>query len=497
MFVLATTYAVQTAQLREIGRAYGEAYRAAGIRAGQTPAASPKVQVTFGADPALRAGSPGTAAANASAAARGMAYPKVVQDVMRRVRREPAFQRMMYAQAGGRVEKDYSTFFKRLEPATADTLAELLHRKAALEVDSFMLNQDWTLKWDERRQRWAEIREERWEINKAIRDLLGPEDYGDYREYVGTLPERREVAGFKDKLYAAGLDLNSSQEEALVLMMHESRERRLTEEEDAELFRVSRLLPEERGLKPEVVRLMRQEFFQNRYEAGAELILTPEQLDLYREYLRQLLDYSETYVDYMPSPDIESHNGATVEVPEEAPVSSPLLSSAADTPYFLWGDVEGGSKWKANATNGNVLAFDTDVGTGWGSGITWFPDQGVKNQDNSVNVAGATRLVVRLNAPEGVRLRFGLLESGATSFDAAQYFGVNGADGEAFRHEGVKTAAGWQTYTIPLSDLKLNGGYGNQKGNRRIDTQALKGIEILVPGGEKAARLEIDWVRLE
>lgn len=78
-----------------------------------------------------------------------------------------------------------------------------------------------------------------------------------------------------------------------------------------------------------------------------------------------------------------------------------------------------------------------------------------------------------------------------------RFDGANGADGEAYRHPGLTTQHGWQVYRIPLSELKLNGGYSNQKGNRMIDTQAIKGIEILVPGGQPSCELEIESLRLE
>ncbi len=306
------------------------------------------------------------------------------------------------------------------------------------------------------------------------------------------------MATFKDKLNSAGFGLAPSQEDALIRIMRDERLRPLTEEEDPELYVLSTSLPEERGLKQQQIELLRQQQLNRRYLEQAKTILTPEQLVVYEEYLNQWQDLRTKYVEYMPSPEVEAHDRATVELARSDAVSTgPVTVGAAGSEPQQWGDDPNGSSSIVYRTGGNLLGVEFSPGSGWGTGLTFQPQHTAMNEDESADASGVTRLVARLKAPAGATLRFGLLESGADWSGAATFPGAKGADGEAFRHEGVTTLDGWQVYTIPLSELKLNGGYGNQRGNRRIDTQAIKGIEILAPGGQAAFGMEIDYVRIE
>lgn len=423
---------------------------------------------------------------------------KRMGQIGRMLRDNPAFHRLMRAQAEREVDKEYAALYRKLGLKNSSPLAELLKQKATRMADAMTKSHSGDLTDAERQTLWREAEEAGENVESQIKELLGSDAYAVYEEYNNTLQERQQVEALKEKLYSAGLDLAPSQEEALVSLLHQARIAPLTPEENAEVYALSTSLPEKRHMKPELVELKRMEAIHQRYLDGAAQFMTPEQLKVYEEYLNQWHDYWDTLADYQPSPDIESHDGAEAKVASDAKMpAQPVHVSAGESEPEQWGDVQNGSSCTVSRTSGNMLGVKFDVGSGWGSGLTFYPDAPAKNADNTVNAAGAGYLTVRLKAPAGITLRFGLLESGANWLQATRFDGVNGADGEAYRHPGIITQDGWQTYRIPLTELKLNGGFGNQKGNRTIDTPAIKGIEILVPGGQPSCEVEIESLRLD
>ena len=455
--------------------------------------------------PALR-NLPQSQEADAGSAPGGAEETKSAQSSSQNIRnkigrmlmKNPAFQRMLRAQAEREMNKQYAALYRKLGMTDSSPLAELLRQRALVYVDSMTRGDVDNPTAEERNKLWREARAAEKEIENQIKELLGPDAYAEYEAYEETVPERRQMEVLKEKLYSAGLGLAPSQEEALVALMHDARVTPLTLEENAEVYALSTSLPEERKMKPEQMELKRMEALHQRYMDNAAKILTPEQLIVYEEYLNQWQDYWKTLADYQPSPDVESHDRADAKVANDNKMlAQPVNVNAGESEPEQWGDVQNGSSSTVSRTSGNVLGVKFDVGSGWGSGLTFSPDAPVKNSDKTANAAGAAYLTVRLKAPAGINIRFGLLESGVNWPQAQSFSGASGADGEAYRHPGITTLNGWQVYRIPLSELKLNGGYGNQKGNRTIDTQAIKGIEILVPGGQPSVEMEIESMRLE
>ena len=418
--------------------------------------------------------------------------------MLERLQHTAAFKRLVKAQAGNAADKHFADLYKLLALPDSKPLAGLLRRRYEIGTEQYFAMQDDTLSAEERQKRNQAFMDESAQIDQAIRELLTEEQLAVYEDYMKTLPERMMTAQFKDKLEAAGLSLTPEQENALIRMMADGRTSGINESEDPELYRLSALLPEERDISAQEMNLRYQEYWYRRYMDTAKEVLAPDQAAVFGEFLTEQIGVSETLADYQPWPELESHNKAEVKVAHaDTTLSTPVSVKAGTTPNATWYDMQGGSKAETESTANNTLLLKTDAGAGWGSGITFWPESTAQNQDGSVNASGADQIVAYIKAPAGVQLRFGLLESGATGAGADQYDAANSADGESFRHAGTTTKEGWQTYTIPLSELQLNGGYGNQKGNRTIDTQAIKGIEVLVPGGQPAADLEIEWVRLE
>ncbi len=467
---------------------------AQGVRARAMPGRAPARPHYGGVSPAVRATSNRPRESEQQTA--------LIQDVRsmgKRLADDPVFRRVAHAAAERQVDKDYATLFQTLDPEEATALAELLKLKADLGIDASLQFNAGGLTREERWKLWDETRLAQASVEKQIQDLLGADGYAQYQDYVSTLAERQQVSIFKEKLFSAGLELSPSQEELLVQAMYRARHTPLTEEENPDVYWLSTHLPEERKLKPEQMELRRLEAIYDRYLKGAESFLTPDQLAVLEEYLNQDHDVWDAQADYMPSPDVVSNDRADASVGNEgtAGTSMRLTTGEQDIVPQQWGDQQGGSSSTIYRTKGNMLGVMMEPGSGWGSGLTFWPAQAAANGEPVANAAGATKMVVRIKAPAGVTLRLGLLESGVNWPQAQSFQGESGADGEAYRHPGFVTQEGWQTYTIPLSELKLNGGYGNQTGNRRIDTQGVKGLEILMPGGQSSVDMEVEFVGLE
>ncbi|MBN1267954.1 MAG: hypothetical protein JXB04_00045 [Kiritimatiellae bacterium] len=496
--MLTVVYAVQRAELRRARSALQGAAPASAQPAVRAAARAASADSEERVRPeAAGRSEPGTGVVS-GARSRKTSGMKRMETALKMMRNSPAFRRLLKSQMERQLERDYASLYRQLGLAEPAPLAELLRKKAGIRMEAEMEAAFGDLdREDQRRLRREAAAAER-QVEQEIKDLLGEAGYQVYQEYLASVPERQQVAVFKEKLRSMDLDLSPSQEDALVALMHRARSAPLTLDEDPEVYALSTSLPEERNLKPEQMNLKRMEVFHQRYMDIAEEILTPEQQKVFEEYLNQWQDFWTSVAEYQPSPDVESHDRAETDVGRLGDVlASPVTVNAAVTEPQQWGDVPGGSSCSVHRTEGNMLGAQFDVNAGWGAGLTFFPEHTVKNSDSSANAAGARRLSVRLKAPAGVQLRLGLLESGVDWPQAQRFNGVSGADGEAFRHPGFTTVNGWQVYSIPLSELRLNGGYGNQRGNRVIDTQAIRGIEILLPGGQPSCRMEIDWVRLE
>ncbi len=414
------------------------------------------------------------------------------------VLKNPAIRNLAASQIGQQIDITYADYFKTLPAEQAKALRELLAANQLSALDLQFAAMQENLSKEDRKELLEKMREQ-WENNrKQINELLGEEELQKLTEYEQSAQDRAQMTGLKEAMYGAGLDLNDTQARALIEMMRTAREQQLTTDEDAELYALSTKLPEERNITQQEAFLRWQELYHNRYMDGAAGILSPAQLEVFEQYLNQQLDIAESFADFKPETLPESTDRAPVELGRSShTLSTPVNVPAHDTHFITWGDDHSGSRLAATKTANNTLEIDARTGSGWGCGITFSPSYHAKNSDDSIDASGARQIVARIRGPADATLRFGLIESGADWPNARQYNGVNGADGEGFRHEGISTMEGWQVYTIPLSEFRLLGGYGNQAGNRIIDVQALRGVEILFPGGQADAVFEVDWIKLQ
>jgi hypothetical protein len=136
------------------------------------------------------------------------------------------------------------------------------------------------------------------------------------------------------------------------------------------------------------------------------------------------------------------------------------------------------------------LGVTFDTGHGWGMGLSFSPGHG-DNTDRSVNVLGSTRLEMKVKIPKGIGFDIYISESGSGDKSAAAFTGLNGADGENWVSPHFVGNGEWQAISVELAGLQLRTSWGNQNGKRIIDTQALRSVDLFLPGGQGKGTLEI------
>ncbi len=181
----------------------------------------------------------------------------------------------------------------------------------------------------------------------------------------------------------------------------------------------------------------------------------------------------------------------------DKPRAEPVVFLDGSSEFEGWGDFAHGSSIQIAPTGGQFVISVKPAG-GWGCGVTFKPASSLAlNEDNSVNVAGASRIVVVATAPAGAKFSAGINESGVGPTENQQFDGFGEADGEAYNHADIPAVAGRHEYVFELRQMDPNTGYGNQRGNLAIDTEAISTIHIFFPGSQSPFEMTLESIRLE
>lgn len=190
-----------------------------------------------------------------------------------------------------------------------------------------------------------------------------------------------------------------------------------------------------------------------------------------------------------------------------ATYTPPILRTSETPPQYSWsGHQLQVRAWKdPNGTasltatpSGDDLKITFTPGTGWGAGLSLQPPKTECTQvDGYTNLRGMHKLHLCISATKGLRLQVSLIESGADILGQQSYSGQNGADGEAYRSQELLTEEGRHTYTFSLVDFERNPHYGNARGNKTIDTQALRSLDLLCPTDQAGAEFTLHSWRVE
>ena len=170
---------------------------------------------------------------------------------------------------------------------------------------------------------------------------------------------------------------------------------------------------------------------------------------------------------------------------------SPMTYSSA---YLSsWGDKGSSVNYSTGTDAAGIIELSVkyDTGNGWGCGMSIHPASAAANKDGSADLQGYTQLEFDMSLPKGANFYVFLNESGAGPAEQQEYKSVRGADGESFTSPALKGNGERKKYMLDLGKFKVRLEFGNQNGNKMIDLQAIKNIDLYIPSRGGAGHAEI------
>jgi hypothetical protein len=122
-----------------------------------------------------------------------------------------------------------------------------------------------------------------------------------------------------------------------------------------------------------------------------------------------------------------------------------------------------------------------DSGTGWGFNAVWIPPQ-------NTSIVGAKSVRVRFDAAAGTKFHVIFFEQGD---DHPPTSPTAETDGECWLTDLITAPAGATTLEFDMHELDLNLYHGNQKGNRRLNLDGLRGIGLYFPGNQGRGTVQL------
>lgn len=160
----------------------------------------------------------------------------------------------------------------------------------------------------------------------------------------------------------------------------------------------------------------------------------------------------------------------------EGKLAAPFECAAAGVPPQISGDDKAGSRGTATR-EGAAWKIDYADIRGWGLNALWSPPKtqlaGAKTVRVSFDTAAGTKFQVVLSEREG-----------------------DGGDGECWLSDVITSPGGKTDVQIDLREMERNAYAGNQKGNRRLDLDAILNAGLYFPNGQPQGALRISGLVL-
>lgn len=173
------------------------------------------------------------------------------------------------------------------------------------------------------------------------------------------------------------------------------------------------------------------------------------------------------------------------------------LSGLKAEDIAVWGDEQTGGFVEISADKaGAPVRAEFESGGGWGCGFTFLPDTKPKNKDGTSDLRGFEGIKLTLSAPDKLVFNVFLNESGADAPGKALYTAFGQSDGESFTSEPLTGKGKFIEYRLNFRDFLLRFSWGNQDGNRRMDLEAMKSLDIYIPGLSGTGAIRIKSITL-
>ncbi len=135
----------------------------------------------------------------------------------------------------------------------------------------------------------------------------------------------------------------------------------------------------------------------------------------------------------------------------------------------------------------DCLEIKIQTGRDWGCGVLFFGPRAwavKKGPAFATDLDGYTTVELDAEIPENVTFDLLLDEAGVDRPDAVSYDKRAGDDGEGFLFSSIRAVRERKIYRFDLKNLEPRTAWGNQKGARRVDIHAMKGIAFHFHGGQ-------------
>ena len=119
-----------------------------------------------------------------------------------------------------------------------------------------------------------------------------------------------------------------------------------------------------------------------------------------------------------------------------------------------------------------------------------------KGADHTTDLDGYSQLVIDAKIPAGLKFHLLADESGVAPPYLETFNMSAGDDAEAFIIKDNEGKEGRSVYTFELKDLKPRDNWGNQRGKRRVDMNAIKGFGLHLLGEQGDGEIEIYEIKL-
>jgi hypothetical protein len=206
---------------------------------------------------------------------------------MARMMKDPAMRDMVKAQMRSQMDVVYRDLFDMLglDPEKQDKLSKLLADRAGagMELGLAMMGGE-KLSPEVMKQRGEAMKKQTEESDKALKEMLGEKDFAQFERYEKSQLERQQLKTLNSQLKDKGLALSEEAESQLMDAMYQERSN----------FKYDVDLADQKNFDPEKfteANMLRFEEQQKALQAQvlrrAETILSPEQLDIFRQTQEQ------------------------------------------------------------------------------------------------------------------------------------------------------------------------------------------------------------------
>jgi hypothetical protein len=193
---------------------------------------------------------------------------------------------------GGMIDKNYGPYFSSLNltPEQSSSLKDLILNRGLVDAEAGMSMLAGDSDPDKRKELMDKAKADKDAVNAQIKDFLGADNYAQFETYEKTIPDRMSLNMYKDQQGSGPGALNPDQEAQLLQAMGEERQnfKFTTDFSDQSKFTgdFASNFTEEKINKYE----QEMEDLDQHYLDRAKNILTPEQIDPFKKFLKSQIE---------------------------------------------------------------------------------------------------------------------------------------------------------------------------------------------------------------